>query len=281
MDSPRVEHGFTSVDRQPVPSVWVSCLNRLSDEPFYRDYKRRVADLLEARPGGRYLDVGAGTGTDARDLAASARCSVTALDRSHTMASACRAIGVSAVVGDAGRLPFGDQCFNGCWADRAFQHLPEPRLALQDMLRVVQPGGRLVVVDPDYDTQVMELPDQELARRVLRFRADCLLRHGTIAHRMPAMFADAGMVDIRVDPMTLVVRDASAVDNVMGLRSWARAACDRGVLSAEDVRRWEQSYDHTVNSGRFLYAVTFFITSGTKAPQAVLCGAGFHAANAG
>jgi SAM-dependent methyltransferase len=264
MDSPRAEHGFTSVDRQPNPGAWVSCLNRLSDEPFYRDYKRRVADLLEARPGGRYLDVGAGTGTGARELAASAKCSVIALDHSHTMAHACRAIGVSAVVGDAGRLPFGDQCFNGCWADRVFQHLPEPGEALQEMLRVVQPGGRLVVVDPDYDTQVMELPDQELARRVLRFRADCLLRHGTIAHRMPAMFADAGVGGIRVDPMTLVVQDAGAVDNVMGLRSWAQAAGASGFLTAGDVQRWEQLYDQTVNSGRFLYAVTFFITSGTR-----------------
>jgi len=43
----------------------------------------------------------------------------------------------------------------------------------------------VVVVDPDYDTQVVDVEDQTLARRVLRFRADRLLRNGTLAHRMP------------------------------------------------------------------------------------------------
>jgi hypothetical protein len=132
------------------------------------------------------------------------------------------------------------------------------------MVRVVRGGGRVVVVDPDYDTQVMELADQELARRVLRFRADSLLRNGTIAHRMPAMFADAGLGDVRVEAITLVVRDPKAVDNVMGLRGWAQMACEAGRLTVEDVRRWLELYDQSIAAGTFFYALTFFITCGTK-----------------
>src|SRR5207302_2318334 len=118
------------------------------------------------------------------------------------------------------------------------------------------------------DTQVIEFPDQELARRVLRFRADRLLRKGTLAHRMPAMFADFALKDVAVEAMTLVVRDPTAVDNVMGLRSWATAACDAGALTANEAQRWLQLYDQCVQSGRFLYALTFFITSGTKLDRA-------------
>ena len=85
-----MDHGFTAVDRQPDPSAWVGCLDTLHREPFYRQYKSRVAELLEPRRGGRYLDVGAGTGDDARGLAAAAGCRVVAIDRSLAMAAECR-----------------------------------------------------------------------------------------------------------------------------------------------------------------------------------------------
>ena len=132
------------------------------------------------------------------------------------------------------------------------------------MVRVTRPAGRVVVVDPDYDTQVLEFPDQDLARRVLRFRADHALRHGTLAHRMPALFREAGMDRVGVDPMTLVVRDPAAVDNVMGLRTWASTAHRSGFLDADEVQKWEEMYDATIAAGNFFYAVTFFITSGVK-----------------
>jgi hypothetical protein len=64
--------------------------------------------------------------------------------------------------------------------------------------------------------------------------------------------------------MTLVVRDATAVDNVMGLRTWAATAHERGLLAAEDAAAWPQAIDQAVATGRFLYAVTFFLTVGTK-----------------
>jgi hypothetical protein len=121
-----------------------------------------------------------------------------------------------------------------------------------------------VTVDPDYDTQVMEFPDQGLARRVLRFRADHMLRNGTIAHQMAGIFRDAGLRSIQVEPLTLSVRQPTALDNVMGLRSWARTASATGYIATEEADRWEQLFDYTVQSGKFLYAVTFFVTVGVK-----------------
>jgi len=64
--------------------------------------------------------------------------------------------------------------------------------------------------------------------------------------------------------MTLVVRDHRAVDGVLGLRSWAEGAQEAGLLSAADATRWPVLFDRAVATGRFLYAVTFFLTVGTK-----------------
>jgi ubiquinone/menaquinone biosynthesis C-methylase UbiE len=91
------------------------------------------------------------------------------VDRSLTMATEASRRGTTSVVGMAETLPFGAATFDGAWADRTFQHLIDPELALAEMLRVTRAGGHVAVVDPDYDTQVVDVDDQDLARRVLRF----------------------------------------------------------------------------------------------------------------
>jgi SAM-dependent methyltransferase len=258
-------HGFTAVDDQADPRAWIDVLDRVRGEPAYRAYKARVAAQLRPAAGGRYLEVGCGTGADALALAARFGVEVVGVDVSGTMVEEARARGLaSAVVADAAALPFEGEDFDGAWADRTFQHLAEPEAALAELVRVVGPGGRIVVVDPDYDTQVVELEDQELARRVLRFRADHALRNGTLAHRMGGLFAAAGLTDVSVETQPVVLRDPRALDDAMGLRTWAATAAECGLLSHEDAAAWERQLDEAVAEDRFLYAFSLFLTAGTR-----------------
>jgi SAM-dependent methyltransferase len=258
-------HGFTNVDEQDDPTAWIGVLGAVRQHPAYAAYKRRIAELLEPRPGGRYLDVGVGSGVDALALAARFGVDVGGVDVSRTMIDEARRRGLAnALVAEAGSLPFEDETFDGCWADRTFQHLADPRAALAEMVRVTKPGGRIVVADPDYDTQVVEIDDQALARRVLRYRADHLLRNGTIAHRTAGLFVRAGLADVSVEGVSVVLRDPAALDNAMGLRSWAETAMEDGLLVEADVHAWERGIDDAIAGSRFLYAFTVFITTGAR-----------------
>jgi len=51
------------------------------------------------------------------------------------------------VIGDVGRLPFGDGSFSLVFTRYSFHHLLDPKLVLAEMTRVCSPGGRVVVVD--------------------------------------------------------------------------------------------------------------------------------------
>jgi SAM-dependent methyltransferase len=205
--------------------------------------------------------VGAAVGTDALALGAE----VIGVDLSLTMCRESRSRGLmTSVAAEAEALPFSSGLVDGCWSDRTFQHLAHPRRALNELIRVVKPGATLVVVDPDYGTQAMAFPDPDLAQRVLDFRAHHLLRNGTLAHRLGHWFAEAGLDCVSVKERRLTVRDPRSVDNVMGLRSWARTALARGMMSDAEVQRWETLYDEVVAKGSLLWSVSFFITSGRK-----------------
>jgi hypothetical protein len=69
---------------------------------------------------------------------------------------------------------------------------------------------------------------------------------------------------VAVEAATVVLRDPTALDNAMGLRSWASSAHERGLLEAGRVQAWERMIDDAIARGHFLYSFTVFITAGMK-----------------
>ncbi len=53
------------------------------------------------------------------------------------------------VVCDAEKLPFADEEFDGLYAGEILEHVIEPRKALREWKRVVEPGGMMVVTTPN------------------------------------------------------------------------------------------------------------------------------------
>jgi SAM-dependent methyltransferase len=257
---------YGDVDSSADPSGAVRWTDTMASWPVVQAYKQRTLELLgatgrRARPAPeatdrvRVLDVGCGTGGDTRAMPGRG----VGLDASAAMIGEAARRGGDFVRGDAHTLPFAAASFDGCRADRTFQHLADPERALAELVRVTRPGGRVVVVDPDQETIVVDGTDRAVTRRVKQFRCDEGLRHGDLAHRLPRLFRAAGLVDVAVEGTTLVLTDPA---DAFGFATWARTMHDRGLLDAPDVARFEAEVQASADAGDFLYAVTFFITSG-------------------
>ena len=72
----------------------------------------------------------------------------------------------------APQLPFADATVDGYRADKVFHELSEPARALDEALRILAPGGRIVLVGQDWDTYVIDSDDPALTRAVVSARAD-------------------------------------------------------------------------------------------------------------
>ena len=113
--------------------------------------RKRTRFVLEHCPKGRALDVGCGTGVLARRLA-DVGYEVVGADPSEGMLDVLRAhdARVDAVVASGTALPFPDASFDVVLTVATLHHIADPadvRRTLGEMVRVVRPGGRVLVWD--------------------------------------------------------------------------------------------------------------------------------------
>ncbi len=116
--------------------------------------KGRQASIAAAdRIGGRVLDVGVGTGLSLSDYARSTR--LVGVDLSEPMLRKAhervQAMGLSNVetlcVMDAQKLAFPDGAFDAVVAQYVITTVPDPEATLDEFIRVLKPGGELILVN--------------------------------------------------------------------------------------------------------------------------------------
>ncbi|MBN2683806.1 MAG: ubiquinone/menaquinone biosynthesis methyltransferase [Pontiellaceae bacterium] len=124
-----------------------------------RGWRRVAVGALAPVKGGRYLDVGTGTGALAFKIA---RCCpgarVDGIDLSRRMLDVARkkaahrdgAEAISFRQGDATALPMRDDFYDGIMSGFCFRNVERRIQALTEMHRVLKPGGRLVVLEAVY-----------------------------------------------------------------------------------------------------------------------------------
>ncbi|MDQ3486249.1 MAG: ubiquinone/menaquinone biosynthesis methyltransferase [Acidobacteriota bacterium] len=119
-----------------------------------RRWKRRAIELAAPRSGARALDLASGTGDLAFALS-SRGASVVALDVTHRMlqlakmraATSNAGKSPSFVTGDMCALPFPDAHFDIVTTGYGLRNVPDLKLAVDEIHRVLRPGGTLVSLD--------------------------------------------------------------------------------------------------------------------------------------
>jgi demethylmenaquinone methyltransferase/2-methoxy-6-polyprenyl-1,4-benzoquinol methylase len=118
-----------------------------------RRWRKAVARAIDAQPGERVLDLAAGTGTSSEPFAA-AGAFVVPCDFSLGMLKVGkrRRPERSFAAGDATRLPFNDATFDAVTISFGLRNVVDTQAALEEMLRVTRPGGRLLVCEFSHPT---------------------------------------------------------------------------------------------------------------------------------
>jgi arsenite methyltransferase len=145
--------------------------------PDVAEQRRAVRAALALKPGERVLDIGSGPGLLACEMAEDVGPggSVDGVDPSESMLVIARRRATAQIAqdrvrfttGDAASLPLPDETFHAAVATQVFEYLADIPAALAEVYRVLRPGGRLLVLDTDWDSIVWHASDPERMRRVL------------------------------------------------------------------------------------------------------------------
>lgn len=193
--------------------------NAASDLSRYQATAARVAG--EVSPGGQILEVAPGPGLTAIELAKLGRYQLTGLDISADFVRIAKANAAQAGVavnfehGNASAMPFAGDSFDFIYCEAAFKNFSEPVAALDEMHRVLKPGGQAMIGDLRKDASLQEINeyvDAMHARRLnkllmkIAFRSMLLKRAYTAADftRMAAA-SHFGTCEIRPDQIGLQV----------------------------------------------------------------------------
>jgi SAM-dependent methyltransferase len=113
-------------------------------------------ELLRLPARGRLLDAGGGTGRVSAQVGALVD-SVVISDVSARMLQQARRKGnVTVLQAASEQLPFGDGSFARIMVVDALHHFEDQERAVRELLRVLAPGGRLVIEEPDINRGVVK-----------------------------------------------------------------------------------------------------------------------------
>jgi ubiquinone/menaquinone biosynthesis C-methylase UbiE len=231
----------------------------------------RVVETLAPMSGERILEVGCGSGALCRLAAPRIRPEghVTGLDISPDMIAAARRYADEAGVADAitfdagpaEALPYAKASFDAAFAARLMLHVTQPEVVLREMMRVVRRGGRVVLMDWDWETVTVDHPDRELTRRLLHWRCDHHGGNNWSGRQLWRLMLDADLRDVSVMPVVTVVHDEET-SLTQSLWRAAQVSNDGGTVISNERDSWVSELKERLAAGRFFASIVYFIVRG-------------------
>jgi arsenite methyltransferase len=206
--------------------------------------RRSVRGWLELRPGERVLDVGVGPGFLAAEMAGEVGANglVAGIDVSQSMLTLAkeRDAALDLRAGSAGSIPYPDASFDVAVSTQVLEYVADVPAALAELRRVVRPGGRILILDTDWDSIVWRSGDNARMAAVLA-AWEGHLADPRLPRRMLDELRSAGFTPDTplVLPLLNVGFDPVHAFSAGLIEIIGDFAAQRGALPAADVDAWK------------------------------------------
>jgi arsenite methyltransferase len=232
--------------------------------------RRHVRHLLGLGPGERVLDIGCGPGILAREMAGDVGPGggVEGIDISESMLAlaGARCAGLDQVTlgpGTAEALPFADGRFDAAVAVQVLEYVPDVDTALAEVFRVLRPGGRVVILDTDWDSTVWFSGDRDRMQRVLA-HWDGHLADPRLPETLGPRLRQAGFVDDTLTTLTFVNREVHENTYSWWLIGFVESFVGARPEAAGEARAWAEELRALGGEGRYFFSLDRYAFRATK-----------------
>lgn len=247
-------------------------LDRLYASPQIVAQRARLRQLIQARPGETGLDVGCGlahlTCELAREVAPGGR--MIGVDMSADMVAGAvervqregLAGSIEIRVGDATTLDLADASVDFVVAVQSYSYVPEVESAINEAARVLRPGGRLAVLETDWDLCVYESSDPALMRRI--FDGRWRFAHWQLPRQLHRLFRNAGLRLAQAEAFPLLETRYDPDSFGVGLVAIARNAAVRHGMDAHEADAWVADLHSRGRDGEYFFCTNRFMFVAVK-----------------
>jgi ubiquinone/menaquinone biosynthesis C-methylase UbiE len=245
-------------------------LDRLGHAASLVRTRQRALQTVGLKAGDIVIDVGAGNGIVTADIARliAPGGRVFAVDPSAALLEKARAhthdqgVGhqVDVRIADGRALPFG-AAFDVAVCHWVLLHVEEPERVVAEMRRVTRRGGRVLCVEVDWETAMVDPGERAVTRRILTFASD---RHidAWMGRRLPGIFGAAGFSDVVVHPLITIDQGNDDRAWLDWLLEKAGQALAGGAITRTEHVAWTDALEKAFVAGRFFFALVQFAVIG-------------------
>lgn len=254
-----------------VNPIAAALLETLDDRRFSA-LRNQLLDDMHLHPGAVVLEAGCGPGILLEPLhdRVTTDGSIHGLDLNpHFISIAERRAAMlgfdntTYVAGDCHRLPYKDETFDAVVAEKLLMHVAPISRVLEEVRRVLVPGGRAVFTDYDPFTILAAGPDPALTARVMASAAK-VYASPYAARETAVQCVQAGFYVERVRGYLQVFEDPKA-KTVAGVPAvWSDHASAGRQVDQGTARRWLKSVELAASEGRFLTTIPYIITTAVR-----------------
>jgi len=225
---------------------------------------------LAIKRGDHILDIGCGPGLLALDIANSISPvgAIIGVDPSAEMRALakkrCRGVAsINIVDGDAVKLPCDTSSLDIAIATQVYEYVAEIENALLEAYRVLKPGGRIAIIDTDWDSVVMHTFNRKRMHAVMEIHRDHFV-HPDLPGKLPSLLVKTGFSLTYAGTIPIINMSLSP-ENFCGdvLRGLAKRAQKNNHLGPVIADAWLEELETLDKAGEFFFSVTrfFFIAA--------------------
>src|SRR6185369_12067645 len=259
--------GFQNVDRSDADFL-IQFLADANRFPSIVESFQSQLDLLGLKPGDQVLDIGCGIGDRAAHMAefVGSEGKVVGTDLSSVMVEASKnrhrksGLPLEFHIATACEQPFPDASFDCIRMERVLMYVQDPSQAFREFRRLLKAGGRLVVVDFDWDTLMFAHKNKPLTRRIVEFISDSF-PSGRIGAELFGIFKESGFGNITAKPIAYFCPLEFTKRVCVGI---IQNGIEKGVFSETEVADWWAALEQDDRDGKYFMAYQGFIVAGTK-----------------
>jgi ubiquinone/menaquinone biosynthesis C-methylase UbiE len=233
-----------------------------------------VLEALRLHSGERVLEVGCGGGFYAYEAA---QCvgrtgRVCAVDLSADQIAAAQARcaeleWAECRVGDAAKLPYGNEEFTALYGVQVFEYVVKLDDALREICRVLRPGGRVVILATNWSSVVWHSEQPERMEQVLSAWT-AHAPYPDLPAILLARLRQSGMTPIRQAPVPVLNTSYHANSFSYYLARMIRPfVVGRQAITQDDADAWLAEFEELEQRGSYFFSSTPIVTEAIKVEQ--------------